>query len=304
MILCQFKGGTPRSGTGYILVVMAATFWAASGTAAKFLFESGLSPYQLVQLRTSIGAAVLTSFILLRKRHGLVFSRGDVRQFLLLGVILAAAQFTYLSAISKIPVAAAILLQYQAPVLIALYSVLAGYQRLTAPLFCVLCGAVTGCFLMVGAYRLDVSVMNVEGIVTGLLSALSFALYSLMSERHMKSRDPWLVLCLALVVAAFIWNLLHPPFEAFFHGLDSSLWLPILYVGIFGTVIPFGLYNEGIARIGATRASITATLEPVMAGVLSFVVIGEVLEPVQIGGAGLVIVSIVFLQRSRREERR
>jgi drug/metabolite transporter (DMT)-like permease len=47
-----------------------------------------------------------------------------------------------------------------------------------------------------------------------------------------------------------------------------------------------------------------ATLEPVMAGMLSFVIIGEVLEPVQIVGAGLVIVSKVFLQRSRREERR
>lgn len=69
-----------------------------------------------------------------------------------------------------------------------------------------------------------------------------------------------------------------------------------MFVGTFGTILSFGLYNEGIKRISSTHASITATLEPVMAGVIAYFFLGEIMEPWQIMGAGLVITSVVVLQ--------
>jgi drug/metabolite transporter (DMT)-like permease len=62
-----------------------------------------------------------------------------------------------------------------------------------------------------------------------------------------------------------------------------------------GAILPFGLYYEGINRIRSTRASITSTLEPIMAGVFSFVFLGEVLEPLQILGGVLALAAIVLL---------
>jgi drug/metabolite transporter (DMT)-like permease len=63
-----------------------------------------------------------------------------------------------------------------------------------------------------------------------------------------------------------------------------------------GTLVPFGLYLEGINLIRSTRASITATLEPITAGVISFIFLNEILEPLQVTGGVLVIASIVILQ--------
>ena len=83
-------------------------------------------------------------------------------------------------------------------------------------------------------------------------------------------------------------------------GYSLSLWGLILFVGLFGTVLPFGLYNEGIKRINATHASITATLEPVMAGVISYVFLGEVMEVWQIIGAALVLATILLLQLQKK----
>jgi len=69
-----------------------------------------------------------------------------------------------------------------------------------------------------------------------------------------------------------------------------------LFIGICGTIFPFGLYFEGIKRIKPTHASITATLEPISAGVIAAVFLGEVMVTLQIIGGLMVIVSIIILQ--------
>ena len=267
-----------------------------SGTAAKYLFQGGMSPFELVQLRTTISAAMLFVWLAVRKRSLLSIARKDYLYFPLLGIMLGAMQFTYLYSISRIQVAAAVLLQYQAPALIAAYALFFNRKRLSVVTLASLFGAVMGCYLMVGAYNLDLLHMNRTGIISGLASAVAFALYSVRSEYGMRTYAPWTVLFYALLFAAAIWNVLHPPFSAFRARYGASAWQWILFIGLFGTVLPFGLYNEGIKRICSTRASITATLEPVMAGVFAYGFLGEMMEPWQIMGAGIVIASILLLQ--------
>ena len=63
-----------------------------------------------------------------------------------------------------------------------------------------------------------------------------------------------------------------------------------------GTLLPFGFFLQGVTRIRATRASITATLEPIAAAVISYFLLGEALSPLQLLGGALVIGSVVLLQ--------
>ncbi|RPJ18332.1 MAG: EamA family transporter, partial [Desulfobacteraceae bacterium] len=108
---------TPR--VGYLYVIIAALFWAISGSSSKFLFNSGVTPFQLVQLRLTISAGLLFLVLLIRRRDLMRIKKGDFFYFVFFGaVIMAAVQFTYLFTISKINVAAAILLQYLAPAFI------------------------------------------------------------------------------------------------------------------------------------------------------------------------------------------
>jgi drug/metabolite transporter (DMT)-like permease len=69
-----------------------------------------------------------------------------------------------------------------------------------------------------------------------------------------------------------------------------------------GTAIPFGLYFVGINYIRSTRASITATLEPISAGFIAYLFLGEILEPLQILGGVLVIAAIVLLQLQSEQD--
>ncbi|MBI5632581.1 MAG: EamA family transporter [Nitrospirae bacterium] len=280
---------------GYISVCCAALLWAASGNVSKFLLQSEVSPFQLVQLRTTLAAALLFLFLLVRRRDLLKIARSDVLYFIILGTVLAVMLFAYLYAISRIHVAAAVLLQYQAPALIALYSFFFHQRKLSAFTVVAIVGAIIGCYLMVGAYNLNILNMNKAGILSGLASAVALALYSVRSEYGMRTYSAWTVLSYALLVAAIIWNILIPPLAAFAGKYSASAWGWLIFISLFGTIAPFGLYSEGIKRIHSTHASITATLEPVMAGLIAYALLGEVMELPQLIGAGTVIGAILLL---------
>ena len=282
---------------GYLYVILAAVLWGVSGSAAKFLFNSGVSPFQLVQLRLTITALGLLIWLSLRNPALLRIARRDIWYFALLGTAgVGACQFTYLYAISKINVAAAILLQYLAPSLIALHAVVITRDRLSLSTVMALAGATAGCYLVVGAYNLELLSMNLTGVVSGILSAVAFAWYSIHGEYGMRRYSPWTVLFYAILFAAMMWNLLHPPLEAFFHRYTAIEWGWILYIGVMGTLLPFSLYLEGVNLIRSTRASITAILEPITAGVIAFFFLNERMHTLQILGGFLVIASIILLQ--------
>lgn len=289
---------------GYAFAIAAALFWAVSGSSAKYLFNSGVSPFQLVQLRLTLAFFCLGGFLLIFRPHLLKIDRKDLLYFVIFGVVgMAGVQFTYLFAISRIKVAAAILLQYLAPSMIAVYFVVFAKERLSrATVFALGC-ALAGCWLVVGAYNLNILSMNLAGIVSGVLSAVTFAWYSLHGEYGMRKYNPWTVLFYAFAFGALAWNIAHPPFEGLMHAWRPAQWFWIFYIAVFGTLVPFGLYLEGINLIRSTRASITATLEPITAGVLSYLFLGEVMEPLQLLGGALVITAIVILQvKQERDE--
>jgi drug/metabolite transporter (DMT)-like permease len=278
--------------------------WAVSGPAGKFLFQHGMTPHQLVQLRVTLASTLLFLWLFLRHRSLLIISSKDILYFAVLGVLgMAMVQFTYFFAISKIKVAAAILLQYLAPTLIALYSVVIAREKLTRLTLIAIIGATAGCYLVVGAYSLDLFSLNKMGVIGGLCAALSFAFYSIYGERGMRRYSPWTVLFYALFAAALFWNLAHfawsgapPPFSSFRQGYSVVQWTWIFYIVVFGTAVPFGLYFEGISLIRSTRASITATLEPILAGVVSYLFLNETMQPLQLLGGTLVIASVIVLQ--------
>ncbi len=282
---------------GYLYVSLAAILFAISGTCAKYLFNDGVTAFQLIQMRTTLAFAGLLTWICLKDPALLKISIKNLPYFIGLGVFgIGSAQFFYLLAISKINVAAAILLHYTGPVFVALYVVFIQRHKLSFNSVLAILGTLIGCFLVVGAYNLQLFALNRVGIVAGILAAVSFAVYSILSEYGMRKYTPWTVLLYGMLFAALMWNILHPPLEAFLHRYSPFQWGLILFIGVCGTIIPFGLYFEGVKRIKPTHASITATLEPISAGIIAAVFLGEMMGTLQIIGGLIVIVSIILLQ--------
>jgi drug/metabolite transporter (DMT)-like permease len=297
------REGTGSPAKGYICVITAAVLWASSGSAGKGLFSGGITPFDLVQVRVTVSSVLLALIFGLFARHLFRIRVRDIGYFCLLGgVVMALVQGTYFFAISKIQVAAAIFIQYLSPVIVALYSSLFWRERLTPGKIGALVLSMAGCYLVVGGYNLELLHMNRIGLLAGLLSAFCFAAYSLISERGMHRYTPWTVLFYAMVFASLSWNLFYSPFKYLRAGYSPDQWVWMIYIGIFGTAMPFGLYLIGVNHIRSTRASITSTLEPISAAFIAYLFLGETLEPLQALGGALVVAAIVLLQLRRERD--
>ncbi len=282
---------------GYTYVIIAALLWAASGVSGKYLFQHGVTPFQLVQMRVTLSALCLFVFLIIFKPRLLKISRADFLYFAVLGISgMAMVQFSYFYTISRINVAVAILLEYLAPIFIAGWYAFAAPEKLSRKTLIGVLVSVVGCYLAVGAYNVDLLAQNGVGILVGICSGLSYGWYAIYGERGMCKYDPWTVVFYALLFAAFFWNAAIFPLDAFSRSYNGVEWLWILYIVVLGTVVPYGLYSLGISLVRSTRASVAATLEPIAAGFMAFFFLGETLATLQILGGLLVIASVVLLQ--------
>lgn len=288
---------------GYLYVICGAVLWGTSGAVGKFLFEQGVTAFQLVQLRVTLASALLCLWFCLRPSLARI-KPGDVLYFAVLGTVgMAMVQFTYFFAISKIQVAVAILLQYLAPALIAVYTLVFDREKLSLPVVGAILSALAGCYLVAGAYNFNFLELNRVGIISAICSAVAFAFYSLYGERGMCLYSPWTVLGYAMFFAALFWNLAHfiwhpapGPLAALTYGYSAVEWMGIGYIAVLGTLVPFGFYLEGVSLIRSSRASVTATLEPITGGLVAYLFLGETLQPLQILGGLLVIAAVAILQ--------
>jgi drug/metabolite transporter (DMT)-like permease len=170
-------------------------------------------------------------------------------------------------------------------------------EKLSLTVIMSLICSLLGCYLVVGAYNLSILSMSKTGIISGLCSAITFGFYTISSESGMRRYSLWSVLFYSFTVAAIILNVVYPPFHAFGRSHTLITWWWVFFVTLFGTILPFAFYNFGIKRIHPTHASITATLEPIAAAIISYAFLGEILERLQIIGAILAITAIIVLQQ-------
>jgi drug/metabolite transporter (DMT)-like permease len=210
-------------------------------------------------------------------------------------------QFTYYYTISKIHVGPAILLQYIQPVWVSIYAFLFQKEPISKGKIASLLLAIMGCYLVVGGYQIDLLRLNKTGIVSGLAASLFFTFYALYGEKGLKKYDSWTLILYAFGFGAVFYWILMSPMRVIAGGHSFKIWMAFLYIAIFATLIPFAFYFKGIERIRATRASITATWEPVVAGFAAYFVLGEILYPLQVMGGMGVIAAVILLQISREK---
>ncbi|MCL5123868.1 MAG: DMT family transporter [Deltaproteobacteria bacterium] len=287
---------------GYLSVLLAAAIWASSGAIGKVLLKRGLTPYDLVQTRLIFAAFFLGIFLLFWDRKRFIVPLALFPELFVLGaIVMALVQFTYFYAISQIQLVAAVLLQYQAPILVALYSMVFWNEKFSILKVSSIILAIFGCYLVVGAYNTDFCKLNIKGIAGGIAAAFSYAGYTLWGERLMRRCDPWTVVFYSLLFAALTWNIIHPPFNAFSGSLGVAQWVGLIYIATIGGVGSYGLYFLGVNYIRSTRAMITATAEPMLAGALAYLFLGESMDLAQVLGAAFVILAIVTLQLVRED---
>ena len=287
---------------GYLYILVGATLWGVSSVVAKSLFNIGLPPAELILIRLTLSTLTLLLFLLLFNPKRLTISLKDLPYFLVLGIVgVSGMQYAYYYTISKIHVGPAILIQYLSPIWVSLYAFLFQKEPSSKGKILSLLLAVLGCYFMVGGYRIELLRLNKIGIVSGLIGSIFFTFYMLFGEKGLKKYNPWTLILYGFGFSAVFYAIFISPVKVVAAGHSLKVWAAFVYIAIFSTLIPFGLYLKGIEHMRSTRASITATWEPVVAGLTAYFVLGEKLFPLQIAGGLGVITAIALLQISKEK---
>lgn len=270
-----------------------------------------IDPLILAQSRTTVALLILGPILLLSRRSSLRLSGRHLFQFFLLGILgLAASNYFYYLAIERTTVATAIVLQYVAPVWVLLYMLLRRLQRPTVLRISGVVLAVSGCAVAVGEVATRSTFpwlapanlhINSVGLMAAELAAMSFAFYNVYGQHLVQVYQRWTVLVYSLFGAAVFWIIINPPWKIAAQHYSGAQWIFMALFSITSMLIPFSLYFAGLQHLDPTRAIVTACLEPVWAILLTAMIVGELVSPIQVAGIFVVLAATVVIQLPDRK---
>ena len=289
---------------GYAAVALAAILWAFGGTYARAMFEKGASPIELTEARAWIALVGVGALVLLRgKQRPRSKPRiGLLAQVIFFGLSLAIANLTYYLAISLLPVAVAITIQYTSPAMVVAWQAFAGRRAPSVLTLVSLTAAIVGVALLAEVPRLFGGLdlrLDPLGVGFAAASAITFSTYVISGESLEREFGSERAVLYGFAVASIFWIVVQA-----FSGrpetlLDPRFFQGILVLGIAGTIAPFLLFIWGLGRVKASAAGITSTIEPLSAALFAFLILGQTLSPMQIVGAAAVLGAVLLLQREK-----
>ena len=258
---------------GILLVLTAGILWGVCGTVAQYLFHyAGFTPEWVVVIRLLVAGMILLLLSAIKgehKLHSIWKDRKDVKSLLLFSILgLLAVQYTFFMAIKHSNAATATVLQYLTPVIITCYFTLISKKLPSKKDILAVALAVLGTFLIATEGNLHRLSISVNALLWGIGSAFALAFYTLLPRKLLPKWGSSLVLGWAMLIGGICFSFYNPPWM--FTGEWSVYAIfAIIFIIIFGTIVPFICYLESMKYIRATEVSVLASIEPVAAAFVS-----------------------------------
>jgi drug/metabolite transporter (DMT)-like permease len=298
---------------GYLLVLAGGLFFVVNAGVSRVIQAAGVDSMTLTTTRCTGTAIALVVIVLVRgERLRLPASLAEVGVVIGFGVTgVALVQYFYFVAIDRLPVGIALLLEFTAPVLVAVF-VRFGYRERVRRRMWLGIGCSLGGLSLVAQVWHGLQ-LDALGVAAGFAAAVSLAAYFLLGERSVSTETPLHVLTEAFLVAAVFWNVVKPLPSLWqqtdllsTHGLGGTLagtsapvWLLIAWMVMLGTVLPFLFELTALQHLSATEVTLVGMVEPVGATLLGWLWFREDLTVPQIVGILLVLAGIVLAQTAR-----
>ncbi len=308
----------PRPALGYALVWSAVVLWSLNAVVAKVVLESAdLSSMRLAEVRATGAALILVVAVALWRPANLRTNRRELGFLAVFGILgLAFVQLFYFVGIQRLDIGIALVINYLAPVFVALWARFYVHEPVRRRLWLAIALCLLGLSLVVELWGGSSSLDSV-GVLACLVTALAYAGYVLMAESSLeRGRDVYSLLAWGFSFAALFWAVFQPwwtfpvgdvdgsvPLLGRFDDVSLPVWLLVAYIVVLGTVVPFIFLVSALHHVPATRVTIIAMLEPVLAAIVAWIWLGEELAAVQIAGGLIVLVGVVLAQTARADTR-
>lgn len=293
---------------GVALVVASATGFGVMPYFAIAAYGAGLDAPTLLLARFSLAALALFGYLAVTGRLQRFSPRLLLAGALLGGIGYAGQSAMYFTSVQYVSPSLTALLLYLYPVLVALLAAAIARRRPSSGVMVALFLSVTGTALAIGPGGLAGgsgggagTSGTAIGVALGVGAALTYSVYIVAGER-LGEGIPHLELsayvCLFAAVTFAARALTTGTFPA---RLPPQAWIPVALVAVVSTVLAVACFFAGMAVVGATRASIISTFEPVVTLSVGVGLYGATFSPLQLAGAALVLIGAALGVRSSPE---
>jgi drug/metabolite transporter (DMT)-like permease len=301
-----------RPRLGYAMAAGAALLWGVNGAVSKTILATGLPAERLAQVR-SLGAALgLLGILALRDPGRLRLTVRELPYLLVFGTAgLALVQWFYFLAIHRLAIGIALLIQYLAPLLVALWARFVYHDSIRRRIWAALALALIGLALIVNLFG-GASALSTSGVAFAFAGAITYATYVLLAEHVVGGRDPVSLLAWGFLFASAFWAFVAPWWSFPPHALTRNtsllghldhvhlpVWPLAAWMIVVGTIVPFFLLVSALRHLSASRVAIVAMLEPVAGAFVAWLWLAESLDVVQVTGAAIVLAAIALAQTAR-----
>ncbi len=284
-----------KKNISYICVILAALLWGCMGILVRTMNEGGLTSAEVVTFRCVITGLLMVLIMFLFKRSELRIKWKDIWCFVGTGVFsIVFFNICYFTCMTYCSLSTAAILLYTAPAFVMVMSYFLFKEEFTKAKVTALILSFAGCVLVSGG--IGAGSIGIPGLLTGLGAGFGYALYSVFGRYALERGYSSFTITTYTFLFATVGCMIITDMP---HFLDCLTVQPILIgKGIFWTVlttvVAYLLYTKGLSGMESGKASILATVEPVMATIVGFAIFEEKLTAVAVLGILFVLFSSIL----------
>ena len=257
------------------MTLTGGILWGLCGSCGQFLFQyKEATSNWLVPIRL-MGAGILILLLLAAKNRKEILAvwkepwgRRDILIFSVFGMMLC--QYAYFTTIQYSNAGTATVLQYTGPAMILVWLCIREQRKPKLYELVALVCAMTGTFILATHGNLEQLSIPARALAWGMAAAVALVVYTLQPARLMKEYSTLLTLGWGMFLGGGVLALLVKPWTV--HPvIDGQTVLSMAVIILLGTIGAFWLYLSGVQMVGASNASMLASIEPVAATVISVV---------------------------------
>ena len=291
-----------RQAAGAILALAGGICWGVSGSIGQYAFTHlGMSSAWLVPIRLFLAGLIMMIWNLFRYR-GAVFApwkdRKDTFDLLIYSLPgIGLCQLTYFTTIQLSTAGVATILQDLSPVPILLVTCWQARRKPNAPQIISVLLAMVGAGLITTHGKFGTLSVSGSALATGLICALTVALYNLQPVRLLNRHPLFIVQGWAFLLSGSLFLLIFHPLTSHYTPNLTGL-LCIAGVVVIGNLMAFPFYMAGVTMIGGTKANLYGFSEPVTAAIIGTLLLGGTFTIFDAIGFGCIFLMMVLISAS------
>jgi drug/metabolite transporter (DMT)-like permease len=292
----RFTSAFVRRPTADLMLLATVSLWAFNFTVSKYILDEGFHPLAYSSIRYGC-AALIFALITLAWEGSLAIGRGELLLVVFCAVVLFLNQLSFVYALKFTTATTVALLFGTLPIFTALFARGSGVEHLSLRFWSAALVSFAGVALVALGSGGDLSA-NLKGDGLALLGSVTWAAYSVAISPLMRRYSPFRLSAVLLLAATL------PLMAAGSHQIgDQSfdfgalVWIGFAFAVIGPLVLTNLLWFTAIDRVGPSRASLFANLQPFLAAVVALVLLDESITAVQIGGGVAIAGGIVLASR-------